>query len=386
MAKTASLGGGQAGIALFYAYLANALSSEEHSEQSLRCLEWAIEALEAVPMKPSLFRGFTGVGWSTAHLERLLSGSAEADAGDDLIPVLKEYLEQSPWEADFDLIDGLVGFGVYALERLPKPQAFECLELAVDRLEEISERAAEGVTWFTPLHRDSRGSGQRRGYYNLGVAHGVPGVIAFLARAWAAGARRDKAEGLLADAVPWLLAQRQLQGPSPIFPRYVGPGLLPGAGRLAWCYGDPGIAASLLGAARLLGVEPWEREAIAIALAASERGPGQVEVSDACLCHGTAGLGHLFNRLYQATGEARFREAARNWFEKALAQRRPGQGIAGFSALDNLPSGEQIWVDEAGFLMGAAGIGLALLAAIAPFEPRWDSILLVSIPPDNSCR
>ena len=38
------------------------------------------------------------------------------------------------------------------------------------------------------------------------------------------------------------------------------------------------------------------------------------------------------------------------------------------------------WRDEPGFLTGAAGIGLALLAALFPVEPAWDRVLLASIP------
>ena len=38
-------------------------------------------------------------------------------------------------------------------------------------------------------------------------------------------------------------------------------------------------------------------------------------------------------------------------------------------------------MSEPGFLTGAAGIALALLAAVSDVEPAWDRVLLVSIPP-----
>ncbi|SRR6266536_3468501 len=74
-----------------------------------------------------------------------------------------------------------------------------------------------------------------------------------------------------------------------------------------------------------------EREALAIARRADAREPEIAGVKDAGLCHGAAGLGHIFNRLFQATGEEVFREAARYWFERTLEMKRTGQGIAGFS-------------------------------------------------------
>ena len=50
---------------------------------------------------------------------------------------------------------------------------------------------------------------------------------------------------------------------------------------------------------------------------------------DSGLCHGAAGVGHLFNRLYQASGDPALAEAARFWFDRALAQYQPGEGIGG---------------------------------------------------------
>ena len=44
--------------------------------------------------------------------------------------------------------------------------------------------------------------------------------------------------------------------------------------RTAWCYGDPGVAAALLVAARCAGEAPWERHAIRIALRAAARAEG----------------------------------------------------------------------------------------------------------------
>ncbi len=81
-------------------------------------------------------------------------------------------------------------------------------------------------------------------------------------------------------------------------------------------------------------------------------------VVDAGLCHGAAGLLHVFNRLHQATGDGLLVDAARRWFEPALA----------------LP------VPEDRFLEGRAGVDLALLAACTDVEPAWDRVLLLSGP------
>jgi hypothetical protein len=74
--------------------------------------------------------------------------------------------------------------------------------------------------------------------------------------------------------------------------------------------------------------------------------------------------------------------------------RREHTGIAGFLAWKTLnesavATGEQAvmgWAPVPGLLSGAAGIGLALLAAATPIEPAWDRILLISIPPGAENR
>ena len=99
------------------------------------------------------------------------------------------------------------------------------------------------------------------------------------------------------------------------------------------------------------------------------------------MCHGAAGLAHVFNRLFQATGDESFLMAARYWFERTLELRRPGEGIAGFSAYRPPNDGqEEYWDDQVGILEGAAGIALALLAATTEIEPEWDRMLLLSVP------
>jgi lantibiotic modifying enzyme len=377
----ACVAGGEAGLALFFAYLALAGFEDTAAETAAAFLGRAMDRVADEPMNPSLYSGFTGVAWATAHLQRHLFGPAEGATGavDD---ALEDFLAQSPWRGEFDLINGLVGFGVYALQRLPDPAGARLLGRVVDCLDECSTAAPEGKTWWT----DPRWLGAPtrdkfpKGYFNLGLAHGTPGVIALLGRACASGVNAAKARAFLGETITWTLAQEYRDGDWTGFPAWIEPGALPGKSRLAWCYGDPGIAVALLGAARAAGEAAWEEKALAVARRAA-RCPLELSVvRDACLCHGAAGAGHLFNRLYQNTGDPVFADAARFWLAHTLALRVPKRGVAGYSALWNLEGDRAEWRAEAGFLLGAAGIGLALLAAVTPVEPLWDRILLADLP------
>jgi lantibiotic modifying enzyme len=376
-----SLASGTAGLALLHGYLARSQQEHDHAGIAVRCLNHATAAVAERPVEASLYSGLTGVGWTLAHLKGQLPGlDGEADLA-AIDALLLDHLGPSSWTGDYDLINGLVGFGVYALERLPHPSAAAGLERVIDKLAQSAEHRSEGLTWWTnpawlPLLSREKFP---RGYYNLGVAHGVPGVIALLGQACAAGVARAKARRLLDGAVPWLLAQ---QGPGG-FPHWVEPQVAAGPARLAWCYGDPGIAVALLCAARHVAEPEWERAAVLIARQAAQRPAAQSGVRDAGLCHGAAGLGHLFNRLFQATGEPQFGDAARYWFEQTLEMQRPGQGIGGYQAWQLGEGNEPVWVTDSGLLAGSVGIALALLAATTAVEPAWDRMLLTAIPPSS---
>jgi hypothetical protein len=149
--------------------------------------------------------------------------------------------------------------------------------------------------------------------------------------------------------------------------------------RVAWCYGDLGVAVALLSAANAAGREDWRAEALELAHGMAARPFELSQVSDMGLCHGAVGVAHLFNRLSQATGDAELARAADTWYVQTLAMRR-SDPIAGFPR--GLPvDREMTWDPGADLLTGACGVALALHAAISPIEPGWDQLLLADLPP-----
>ncbi len=143
----ASLTIGAAGLAILYAYLDHFRRGFGDAEVGMRFLRQATDALEQVPMKPHLFGGYAGIAWSVAHLL-----SWWIDDEDPLTSIDQNLLAQVDvphWSGGYDLTDGLVGLGVYALERLPRPDAARCLELIVGHLEATAVEVAGGLTWLT---------------------------------------------------------------------------------------------------------------------------------------------------------------------------------------------------------------------------------------------
>lgn len=387
IAWRSSLASGAAGEALFYAYLSlhhERTGDEEkarvHAEQALALLDRAFEGVAGVPMSESLYAGFPGVAWVAAHLNGRLYAEEGEDGNAEVDAALLPSLSHSPWRGEFDLMHGLAGLGVYALERLPADSGRDCLAAVVERLAERAQTEPEGITWFSPPETlpAYQAEAYPQGLYNLGASHGAPGVVALLGAAVHAGVNAERARRLLDGSFPWLLSHRQT-GRSFCFTHFHSPGKESWGSRLAWCYGDPGVAGALWVAARGAGVPAWQEAALEVALAAAARDEETSGIRDAGLCHGAGGLGHLFQRFFAETGDERFREAARFWLERALGFREPGLGVGGFRSWASDSESVQDWRSDPGFLEGAAGVGLALLAGVSPVEPEWDRAFLLSL-------
>lgn len=372
---------GEAGVALFFAYLHAARRDPDSAERALAALEQSFETLSTAYASPSLYGGFCGVGWAFEHLSQEIFEKDEdlvSEIDQALLPWLSGDRERFPYE----LIRGLCGIGTYLVERLPQPGAAELLVRVLDRLEETAEESEAGLTWFTrpewlpPWKRQET----PEGCYDLGVAHGVPGVLGFLAAARRGGVEDSRVPRLAEGIVRWLLEQKLPPGGDSVFPRRLVPGREPEPARTGWCYGDLGIAAVLLSAARTFGRPEWEEEALSLGRLAAGRSASVMKANEAGLCHGTAGIAHLFNRLYQATGDPTLKEAALAWLRRCLDRERRGEGHAGLLSWVRGQEDES-WTGELGFLGGLAGIGLALLAAVSEVEPAWDRAMLVAVPP-----
>ena len=372
--------------ALLWAYVAGAFDDEAAASRYDEAFAAFQTWLEAPFRSLQLYGGLAGAAWVLMHIndntEEFLQGADRT-----LTDALRE-----PWRGSHDLIVGLTGLGVYFVERVRAGAATARPGIArvVEQLSAMADALPDGTAWCSQpqLLPSWQRAASPSGHYDAGVAHGTPGVIALLG---AVAALRDpalaptaaQARELCDRASRWLRARRLPPDPRGRFPGWVAPELpAPFPARTAWCYGDPGIAAAMWTTAIRTGADATEWRELALEIA--QRPAELCGVDDATLCHGAAGLAHLCNRFFQASGDERFREAARGWFERTLAMRRPGEGIAGFTRVRGGPPGaEHQLVHEAApdFLDGAIGIALVLLAGLGGEEPGWDRMMLCDVPP-----
>jgi class I lanthipeptide synthase len=342
-----SLASGAAGLALLSGY--RAFAGEPGADEKAHAyLARAIELVDAEPeLDPTLGWGITGVGWVMQHLRELVGAVDDALAPIDAMAL--ELVMREGGALRYEHLLGAVGVGVYGLER----GQGDLVAAVVARLARTAETTATGITWRS-LPRAGGTIADPRGYHDLGVGHGVPGAIAFLARAAVAGV--DAARPLCADAVAWLLGHDDPSA-QPRFPMRIG--VATGEARRGWCYGDLGIACTLVGAGELLGEPTWIARGLAIAHDAASDPIGADMPVTGGFCHGIAGRAHMLARLAPRDDTGTLRIAARAAYR---------------ATLDRIPAADLM----NDLLAGWGGVAITLLAAISDTPPAWSRAWLLS--------
>ncbi|MFE0380031.1 lanthionine synthetase C family protein [Streptomyces inhibens] len=222
-----------------------------------------------------------------------------------------------------------------------------------------------------------------RGHFNLGLAHGICGPLVLLARGWEEGIRVPGHEEAMARIADHLLAFRRYDGlwPGAIgFDDFLSGDRAPAVddNMVAWCYGTPGVARALYLAGRALDRADWRRTAVqALGDALGLRPPG---ATDSSLCHGWAGLLHLTWRMADDSGDRRLAELVPRLAAPVLDAYDAALPFGFRYERPGLPPDRSLAAHRAGFLEGAAGIGLALHTYATGRAPsgHWDAALLLS--------
>jgi hypothetical protein len=357
-----SLGHGAAGAALCLAHVGAAHGDDALIDGAAALVERAVEAAAAAePLAMTLGDGSIGIAWVIEHLQRELAWT-EDDPNTTTDEALVAHVSQAPWLPPWGLLDGLAGIGAYLVERLAAAPVRPLLERVVlQLLEGAHDSRGLGATWWTARAHVAPVLRERHawGHYDLGVARGAPGVLALLGQIHTVGVARAEVRGLLVRGFDWLWAKR---APRQV-PAYLGPGVATEPGPPGWEHGALAVGSALLGAAEALGDPVRAGEVRAWLCAVAGDAPARVadEVGDdASLARGSAGLGHVCQRLYHATGDAVFADRARRYLAHAVDHAGRARDA------------------DAGLLSGLAGTALALSAASSPRPPTWDRALLLS--------
>lgn len=361
---------GETGFSLYYAYLDKFNGANKNLDRIESHLTNIYEAINSGYRDTTLSSGLSGVIWTLNHLKKA-EIIDDTENYQEIIDWLFISMKHSCQTAYFDYLHGAVGVGKATSEFYPylKTDFFEDL---LTKLEEFGIKDNDTIAWESYLHLNH----EAYLVYNLGLPHGISGIIIFLAQLSEKQPNNTKLSSLLNSAINFLLqCKHDDQNSSTcLYPGYIYNKNKTGQ-RLAWCYGDLCVAVALLKSSKTLNRVDLRTEAMNIMRhSAKRRDLHDVKINDAGFCHGAAGVAHIFNRFYQETKNVEYKDAALFWIDQTLKMATFDNGFAGFKKFGYSDG----WQNSLGILEGVAGIGLVFMSTIAPVEPKWDEYFLLS--------
>lgn len=271
---------------------------------------------------------------------------------------------------NYDFIHGAIGEGLYFLNHKTNDNIINCI---IDVLYDLADKD-DGKTVFK--WRSIIDSRTLEIGYNIALSHGISSIVLFLCNVIKSGVNNEKLDIMLKGSVNFILSQcvsvdkygcyfpsYSLDHPSTSF-----------KSRLAWCYGDLGVAMALLQASKLLLNTELQKFALEVLVFSTNRISYQDSfVNDAGICHGSAGIAMIYNRLYIDTNIELFKNARDYWLSITLNYSWHKDGLAGYKTVFG-----KDFLNDYSLLTGISGIGLVLLSYLSNDYQDWDKLFLLS--------
>ncbi len=317
--------------------------------------------------------GKSGINWFYAYLRRLeLIDEEDYNAITYDTPMLQQASLHELLKGNWDFLHGAIGIAYYSLYHYQDTYEQYFRDFFQELQSICQQNKISGL--FPNYHfNEDRFVPEE---INMGLAHGIPSVLKFCVQCYKQNICSEEAKSMAWKLIDYLMTHTNTDTAKGYFPYVVRHGEQPNTPtRLAWCYGDPGAGIILYQA----GIAFEDKKVIDFALeilrySATRRSAEEALIRDAGICHGSAGVAHIFHKMWHYTKETIFKEAADFWIEKTLAFGAYADGIAGYKKY--IPTDKTLTA-EPGLLEGTAGIALVLFSYITGnFD--WDYCLMLN--------
>jgi lantibiotic modifying enzyme len=321
-----SLFGGKAGLAVYYYYLSEYLGKKEMAAESIRLLESIGEELDAgirlVPkVMHSYANGIAGVGFTFTHFyNRGFLPFDHREAFGELDNFLLNGASKDCADQCADFLHGPMGILYYYLNEPYGERTKALTEKLFDMFLGIAIIDEKGLRVRNTIVE------QEFDEFDLCLAHGLSGYLLILQKLARNAHRTDKIRETMYLMLNYIQAAEQkdfsVHGGNSCFPTSINElyprdhalNLKNYTSRLAWCYGDLGIAYSMIRCGEFLGDDKMVATGLETALLTTQLTDGPAAgVKDVFFCHGSAGASYMYKKLFRNTGEKAFDNASRLW-------------------------------------------------------------------------
>jgi lantibiotic modifying enzyme len=315
----------------------------------------------------SFCNGIAGIGWLMAYLkkEQCIDYDIEDILG-QFDTILQNSFHNAVNNKNYDFLHGTLGYALFFLQKA-EPKTF--YDRIITYVEEISIENDKGLKWLSENFYNDKSLF----VYNLSLSHGSASIVAILIKIFEhVQSEKNAAKKIITEAINYILSQQtDVLKHGSFFPSFIikeCPTVFIKS-RLAWCYGDLGIGVSMWRAGQMFNNDKWNDKAMDILLYAANnrRNLEDNNVFDCGFCHGTAGIAHIFYRMWKYTQIVYFKDAADFWINKTVEMFK----VSDFKMSDN----SEI---NMGLITGLSGIGLVLTSYLHDVSPNWDEVFLLS--------
>ncbi|MEM6717997.1 MAG: lanthionine synthetase LanC family protein [Bacteroidota bacterium] len=330
------------------------------------------------PARQTLVGGYLSFGLTYHFLKKYASMEASPYFEENLDEIAFSALEFQLEVGNLDFLYGATGIMQYMLRYTKNKQLLDAAVSMYLKFLYIKKLALEdGIAWedFYFRHREKKVG------INLGLAHGIPGILKILLSIYTylehpqpKNISKQLIEGCTTFLKNVAFAENDIAYSYFYIPD-VPQDIATVNTRLGWCYGDLSIAIVLHQAGTLM------EDAATIAFSKQiidkahiRKAQKTTKIEDAGLCHGSAGLCHMYNIFYSYTDKRELLETSRYWLQDTLAQCDSHIKEGTYKKFNPI---EKKYEADEGFLEGAAGVGLSLITLLTE-DRYWDELLLLN--------
>ncbi|WP_295730875.1 lanthionine synthetase LanC family protein [uncultured Muribaculum sp.] len=292
-----------------------------------RLLDKTLNEIHHHRMMATYCNGLAGTGIGLMLLADKGFIELDSDALGDFDAYLSRAMAAFIEQGNFDLLHGSTGIALYFTKRsdMARESAREALAAYVNSLEKalVKTTGDDGAEYAWCRMKKDFSQEER----NISMSHGLSGIANVLAQIYARhilpATVDKKAKEIIEALTRTILAQRiDFTKYRSAFPSYYKSADEQGRfSRLAWCYGDLGILATLSMVAVTTGNASLAARIEPLVLAqTTRRCPEHTYVRDACVCHGAAGIYAFFRHFSRRQPDnGPLRLAADYWKDYILA-------------------------------------------------------------------
>ncbi len=357
------------GALLFEATLYRYSKKEIYKERALMLLNTLTQVFGEKQMGSGFLEGFEGIFYVIQYLKK-----CDIIETEDIVEDLEKYLLQSLstdfQTNNFDPIHGSIGKLWYYInsEDQDEKKVNHLIDQFLNALYNNRQENDKGIFWYDENEEE-------KGLVNLGMAHGLPGVLAFLLRLKELGFEHIHLTKLIEGVLQSLLGFKNDISKLSNFPDYHSENINQRNlnSRLGWCYGDLGITNTLLYASKVLEREDVKKEAVQILGTLIPRRMGTSGLDhfedysffDTGFCHGLSGITFMLQKINNQLNNNPTIDKRIQFWKKELVHNLKIQ--LGIDEEIYLPWYRQdkeytYTLDKASMLNGLCGTGLVLLS------------------------